>query len=248
MSPPSPCHSGKLEKQHAFTVTLTVYSSLKSKTKGKASVPKEVKSVKMKGVLNKHGQDHHMVLEKKCYPFRYIPRKTKGQCVSDAMDANNEVDYQKMVGKVSSIHPSMTKIFVDMKQVERLLLSECGDESSKSSGVGKNPKTSSCGPTDLDTHCAQQHIKLQQLHKNKHDEGWTYIGPMGPVTLMPAMILDWCHALEEGQATLHIPPNIESFNVANKATYLHPFRAAQYTSLAPQNCKLEPSNSHSEIQ
>ncbi|KAI6008941.1 hypothetical protein EDC04DRAFT_2581837, partial [Pisolithus marmoratus] len=38
-------------------------------------------------------------------------------------------------------------------------------------------------------------IKLQQLHKNEQDEGFTYIGPMGALPLTPVMILDWCHAL-----------------------------------------------------
>ncbi|KAI6024302.1 hypothetical protein EDC04DRAFT_2900257 [Pisolithus marmoratus] len=222
MSLPSPtCRSGELEKQYAFMVTLTVYSSLKSKMKGKTSVPKEVKSVKTKelsfplkvdnyldflqGVLDKHGQDHYKILERKWYSFKYVPPKTKGQ--------------HEMVGKVSSIHPSTTKIFVDMKQVEKLPLSESGDEGDESSNL---QKTSSCGATDLDLCLTRWHIKLQQLHKNKCDEGWTYIRPMGPVPLTPAMILDWCHALEEGQATLHMLPNIESFNIANKATCLHP--------------------------
>ncbi|KIK91253.1 hypothetical protein PAXRUDRAFT_149910 [Paxillus rubicundulus Ve08.2h10] len=36
------------------------------------------------------------------------------------------------------------------------------------------------------------------------------------------MVLDWCCALEEGQAMLKTPPNIESFNIANKAPVLHP--------------------------
>ncbi|KAI6046330.1 hypothetical protein EDC04DRAFT_2598139 [Pisolithus marmoratus] len=149
------------------------------------------------------------------------------------MDVDNEADYQEMVGKVSSIHPSMTKIFVDMKEVERLPLSKSGDESSESSDVGKILKPCLMpGPTDLDTHLSQWHITLQQLHKNECDEGWTYIGPMGPVPLMPAMILDWCCALEEGQATLPTPPNIESFNIANKATYLHPVCKVQVQALA----------------
>ncbi|KAI6027147.1 hypothetical protein EDC04DRAFT_2605910 [Pisolithus marmoratus] len=185
--PSATCHSGELEKQYAFTVTLMVYSSLKSKVKGKTSMPKEVKSVKTKelffplkvnnylgflqGVLNKHGQYHYKVSEKKCYPFKYVPPKTKGQCVGDAMDVHNEADYWEMVGKVSSVHPSTTKIFVNMKQVEKLPSSESGDESSESSDVGDHSKTSSHEATDLDSHLAWWQIKLQQLHKNECDEG-----------------------------------------------------------------------------
>ncbi|KAI6027146.1 hypothetical protein EDC04DRAFT_2605909 [Pisolithus marmoratus] len=45
--------------------------------------------------------------------------------------------------------------------------------------------------------------------------------PLGPIPLMPAMVHDWCLALEDGQATIAIPPNIESFNMANKVQVLH---------------------------
>ena len=48
---------------------------------------------------------------------------------------------------------------------------------------------------DLDTRLACWRIKLQKLYKNEHDEGLTYVGPMGPLCLTPAMVLDWCRAL-----------------------------------------------------
>ncbi|KAF8546132.1 hypothetical protein OG21DRAFT_1491548 [Imleria badia] len=41
------------------------------------------------------------------------------------------------------------------------------------------------------------------------------------------MILDWARGLEAGQATLHIPPNIDSFNPANKASIIHAKRLQQ---------------------
>ncbi|KIK13610.1 hypothetical protein PISMIDRAFT_118598 [Pisolithus microcarpus 441] len=131
MSSPSPtCHSGELEKQYAFMVTLMVYSSLKSKMKGKTSVLKEVKSIKTKelsfppkadnyldflqGILDKHGQDHYKISEKKQYSFKYIPPKTKGQCVGDVMDVDNEANYQEMVAMnpvpCSPLVPSPTQL------------------------------------------------------------------------------------------------------------------------------------------
>ncbi|KAI6130817.1 hypothetical protein EV401DRAFT_1884260 [Pisolithus croceorrhizus] len=86
---PTSTSVGELEKQYAFTVAFMVYSSLKSKMKGKTSVPKEVKSIKIKelsfplkvnnyldflqGILNKHGQDHYKVSERKWYSFKYVP-------------------------------------------------------------------------------------------------------------------------------------------------------------------------------
>ena len=47
------------------------------------------------------------------------------------------------------------------------------------------------------------------------------------------MVLDWAHALEEGQATLLVPPNIQSFNPANKVPFLHHARQASAQSLSP---------------
>ncbi|KIK81473.1 hypothetical protein PAXRUDRAFT_90623, partial [Paxillus rubicundulus Ve08.2h10] len=46
------------------------------------------------------------------------------------------------------------------------------------------------------------------------------------------MVLNWAHTLEEGQATLSMPPNIESFNPANKAPILHHVRRSSAQSVA----------------
>ncbi|KIK14137.1 hypothetical protein PISMIDRAFT_117552 [Pisolithus microcarpus 441] len=248
MSSPSP----ELEKQFSFAVALTVYSNLKKKMKGKASASKEVKSVKTKellfplrdsnylgflqSLLEKHGQDQYVVSDRRWYPFKFVPPKAKGQHVTDAMDVDNEADYQEMVGKIHGTNPSVTKIFIDMKHVEKLPSNESSNEVSEASGDDDNlvhSKTPSHGAADLDTCLIWWHVKLQRLHKNEHDEGFTYIGPMGPLALTPAMILDWCRALEEGQATLHTPPNIESFNMANKLMHLHPTCKAQAPAQPP---------------
>ncbi|KIK13577.1 hypothetical protein PISMIDRAFT_17902 [Pisolithus microcarpus 441] len=47
------------------------------------------------------------------------------------------------------------------------------------------------------------------------------------------MIRDWCLALEDGQATIATPPNIESFNIANKAPILHPMCKAAAQAAQP---------------
>ncbi|KAI6008940.1 hypothetical protein EDC04DRAFT_2906864 [Pisolithus marmoratus] len=156
MSSPSPTR--ELEKH------------LKKNTKGKASALKEVKSVKMKelffplqddnyllflqSILKKHGQDQYKVSVHKHYPFKFVPPKVKGQCVSDAMDVDNEVDYKEMVEKLHCNDSSTTKILVDMKQVRRLPLSESRDETSDASDGDNHLKSSSQGAGDLDTHLA----------------------------------------------------------------------------------------------
>ncbi|KAI6039442.1 hypothetical protein EDC04DRAFT_2895240 [Pisolithus marmoratus] len=149
------------------------------------------------------------------------------------MDVDNKADYKEMVGKLCHDKSRTIKILVDMKQVERLPSSESRDETSDPSDGDDNLKSSSHSAADLDTHLAQWWIKLQQLHKNEQNKGFTYVGPMGPILLTPAMILDWCHALEDGEATLRSPPNLESFNMANKVTYLHPMRKVQALAQPP---------------
>ncbi|KIN95228.1 hypothetical protein M404DRAFT_166340 [Pisolithus tinctorius Marx 270] len=113
MSSPSPIHSS--ERPHAFAVVLAVYSTIKKKGNGRGFPPKEGKSVKMKeilivvndgnyikfpkSILEKHGYDNYRVSEKKCYLFKFVPPQTKSQGASNAMDIDNEVDYQEMVKK-----------------------------------------------------------------------------------------------------------------------------------------------------
>jgi len=91
MSLPSPPQDS--EDEHAFSVSLTVYSKIKKVTKGKTT-SKEEKSIKTKelvfpinesnhldflrSILLKHGQKSYEVTEKKHYPFWYIPPKVKG--------------------------------------------------------------------------------------------------------------------------------------------------------------------------
>ncbi|KAI6038005.1 hypothetical protein EDC04DRAFT_2604413 [Pisolithus marmoratus] len=192
-----------LEKQHAFTIALTVYSSLKKNMKGKTSASKEHTQENM-GRTNTRSQSISAIPSSLCL---------QNQCISDAMDVNNENNYKEMVKKLHCNHSSTTKILIDMKQVKRLPLSESGDETSDASDEDDHlihgindplhktyhsihlQKSSSQGAGDLDTHLAQWQIKLQQLHKNEQDEGYTYIGPMGTLPLTPAMILDWCHTL-----------------------------------------------------
>ena len=40
------------------------------------------------------------------------------------------------------------------------------------------------------------HIMLQQKYKNEHDNRFTYIGPLGPISLTGPMILGWAHILK----------------------------------------------------
>ncbi|KAI6043801.1 hypothetical protein EDC04DRAFT_2599890 [Pisolithus marmoratus] len=113
-----------------------------------------------------------------------------------------------------------------MQQVEKLpqasksrgsRSSEDGDSEPTSDGPNRTSRKA-----DLDSCLTQWHLKLHKAYKNKSDEGLMYIGPHGPIPLMPAMVCNWCLALEDGQATIITPPNIESFNLANKAPILHP--------------------------
>ncbi|KAH0826292.1 hypothetical protein J3R83DRAFT_5769, partial [Lanmaoa asiatica] len=224
MSSPSPTRPS--EKPHSFAVVLTVYSA--SKRKSKTSV-KEEKSTKTKelafpidesnyvnflqSILEKHGQGHFKVSQKKSFPFKFVPPKAKTQRASDAIDVDNEADYKEMVNKIHAACPGATKIFVNMKHIEKLpSVDDSIDENTSESS--DNDDVQKVSSKDLGARLMRWRVKLERLYKNEDDEGMTYVGPRGPLPLTPNMILDWCRALEEGQATLNMPPNIESFNVA----------------------------------
>ncbi|KIK91171.1 hypothetical protein PAXRUDRAFT_150098, partial [Paxillus rubicundulus Ve08.2h10] len=93
---------------------------------------------------------------------------------------------------------------------------------------------------DLEVCLAQWCIKLAKIYKDSDDGHLTYIAPSGTtIPLTPVMVLDWAHALEEGQALLNMPPNIPSFDVANKALFLHKAHKAQAQKAASQSPPLD---------
>jgi hypothetical protein len=93
------------------------------------------------GLLEKHGQEWYKVLEECHFLFKYMLPKLKGsvlflsfslslmctsQCSGDGMDIDNESDYKEMVQKICEHDISSTKIFVDMKDVEKPLMLSAG--------------------------------------------------------------------------------------------------------------------------
>ncbi|KAN0091031.1 hypothetical protein V8E55_004597 [Tylopilus felleus] len=238
------------ERVHTFNVSLTVYTLLKKTTRGarKVTTVKEEKSVKVKelpfainednyinfltSLLEKHGQEQYKVSEKCCFPFKYVPLKSKGQHSGDGMAIDNESDYKEMVQKIREHDVSKTKVFVDMKDVEKLLMLSVGMVKDEEDETG--PIVEACGSkaSDMDMHLMRWRLMLQTCHKNEFGDGYTYIGLIGLVVLTPSLIMDWCHALIR-HATLSTPPNIESFNLVMKGTPLHQSQKAQLSQPAP---------------
>ncbi|KAG6377816.1 hypothetical protein JVT61DRAFT_14591 [Boletus reticuloceps] len=239
--------------QQSFSISLTVYSNIKKKlVKGKTSL-KEEKSTKTKellfapddsnyikflqAILLKHGLENYEVTEKKHFPLKYIPPKTKGQQMTDSIDVDNSTDYKEMVKKVLNDKPLIVKVFVDMRQVEKL------PHSSRSKGSGSSAEdsvassdsingTSTTKQIDLKNRLGRWRARLEKAHKNENDVGLTFVGPNGPIPLSPAMIRDWCLTLEDGHAMLTVPPNIESFRCFEQRT-----GPSLYTkSYAPVGC------------
>ncbi|KAG6380500.1 hypothetical protein JVT61DRAFT_8658 [Boletus reticuloceps] len=215
------------EAEQVFSISLTVYTKVKKTLRGKTT-SKEEKLMKTKelvfavkpsnyvdflqSILQKHGQDDYEVKARKHYPFRYTLPNMKGQRTVDAIDVDNVADYQEMVIK---------------KLPRAWASSNSGRNDSDSEGPsgGGDKAKSHSAKTEHDNHLGLWRLRLQKKHKNKHNDGMTYIGPFGALSLTQPMILDWAHAIEEGHATLDTPPNIDSFNTANKAPILHARRA-----------------------
>ncbi|KAI6163600.1 hypothetical protein EDD17DRAFT_1428783, partial [Pisolithus thermaeus] len=147
-------------------------------------------------ILRKHGLMNYQVTEKKHFLLKYIPPKRIG----DAIDVDNQNDYREMVKKVSDEAVPVVKVFVDMRQVEKLpQVSQAAG-----SGSGNDSEHTTDGDTespthtkkaDLDQRLARWCLKLEKMYRNEHDEGLTYVGPLGAIPLTPAMIRDWCLAL-----------------------------------------------------
>ncbi|KIK18458.1 hypothetical protein PISMIDRAFT_14367 [Pisolithus microcarpus 441] len=169
----------------------------------------------LQAILCKHGLEDYVVSERKHFPLKYVLPKARGQWLSDAINVDNLADYREMVEKLSQTSKSKGSG------------SSEDDESEPASDSAKTRKA------DLDSHLARWRLKLHRVYKNENDEGLTYIGPQGPIPLMPAMVCDWCLALEDGQATITTPLNIESFNLANKVPFLHPACKAAAQPVTP---------------
>ncbi|KAF9231874.1 hypothetical protein BU15DRAFT_67972 [Melanogaster broomeanus] len=182
--------------------------------------------------LTKHNQGQFKITEAKRYAFKYvIDIKRK---VSDAMDVDNAGDYKEMVKKINDERPTIVKIFIDMKDVEKLPRgTKPADEDETGSTDDEQLMAASGSVSDLDLRLARWRTMLEKKYWNDHGNGLTYVGPLGVLTLTPAMILDWCRALKAGKATLSTPPNIDSFNIAHKALALHPARKAMLSAPPP---------------
>ncbi|KIO15009.1 hypothetical protein M404DRAFT_17863 [Pisolithus tinctorius Marx 270] len=223
MSLPSQSPTPYTEKLHSFTILLSVYGP-KKKEKGKTTPKATMKKKELtfavndtnyldflQHVLDKHGQGQYRVSSSKHFPFKFVLPKVQ----SNAINVNNKVDYKDMVKRICSIHPGPTKIYVNTKHVEKLPTIDGSGDKSNSSGEDSGKKKHS----DLDMHLAWWRMKLLSQYKNENNEGMTYVRPVGPIPLSPAM--------DEGQAMLSVPQNLESFNWSNKVPFLHPAHKVQ---------------------
>lgn len=132
----------------------------------------------------------------------------------DGMDVDNESDYKEMVQKIHEHGISSTKIFIDIKDVEKLPMLSAGgtvedeeDETApiaEASAVRTSPshatwalilQIQSSKVSDMDARLMRFRLMLQTRYKNEFDDGYTYVGPTGLVTLTPSLMMDWCRAL-----------------------------------------------------
>ncbi|KAG2145726.1 hypothetical protein BD769DRAFT_1382611 [Suillus cothurnatus] len=72
-------------------------------------------------MLAKHNKSVYKVTKKKRYTFKYLPGASRSR--TEAMDVDNKNDYAEMVKKIISKKLKKIKIFIDMKNVEKLPVS-----------------------------------------------------------------------------------------------------------------------------
>ena len=168
MSSPSPTRPSEKAHSFAVVLTVYVSKKNKSKTVKEEKSTKTKELVFridennyidfLQSILKKHGQGHFKVSEKKHFPFKFVPPKAKrsvcyfpptfadfnlvttyfSQCVNDAIDVDNKADYAEMVKKIHARNPGTTKIYVDMKHIEKIPLADDSDGGSNESSEDDN--------------------------------------------------------------------------------------------------------------
>ncbi|KAF9233020.1 hypothetical protein BU15DRAFT_66950 [Melanogaster broomeanus] len=266
-----------------LVIHLDTYTATSVSNGGKTKT-KETKSTKVKEVtitltasnyldllttmLAKHGKDTYKVTEKKSYSFKYLLPPAKASVYSsyrgDAMDVDNAADFVDMAKKIIESKPSKVKVFIDMKEVEKLPLrakTRVGntdvDGSDEDHNEDDSTGDSNTGPgSDLERAIAHFRRLIIKQWGNEYDNSVTYLHPTGvDIPCTPLMIRDWAIAMvwtqsaeievHEGTATKLQPPNIQSFDLQKTAVALIPTRRLH--TPAPAASNITPTPSSSEI-
>ncbi|KAG1732004.1 uncharacterized protein EDB91DRAFT_1058406 [Suillus paluster] len=248
----SPSDSPEMpEFKATFIIHLDTYTKTTTESNGKAKA-KEVKSTKVKElvfqiskhnyikflttILAKHDKSHHRVTERKKYSFKYYLGNSRGQVIfvrAEAMDVDNEADYAEMAKKLISKEPRKVKVFIDMKNVEKLPTT--GDTASQDSGASDDDEIAvTDNATELDHEIARFCRLIIKKWGNKYDNSVTYIHQSDmEIPCTPAMIKDWAHGMYDGEATTMVPPNIPSFDPMKREAPLHPMCCSMAAAATP---------------
>ncbi|KAG1736185.1 hypothetical protein EDB19DRAFT_1830002 [Suillus lakei] len=173
-------------------------------------------------------------------------KEVKSTNRAEAMDVNNEADYAEMAKKLISEEPRKVKVFINMKNVEKLPVSTqnemTGDTASQDSGASDDDEIAVVdNATELDHEIARFRRLIIKKWGNEYDNSVTYIHQSGmEIPCTPAMIKDWAHRMYEirtikydGEATTMVPPNIPSFDPMKREAPLHPMRRSMAAAATP---------------
>ncbi|KAG2139855.1 uncharacterized protein EDB93DRAFT_1330226 [Suillus bovinus] len=205
-----------------FVVNLDTYAKNSTENNGKTKV-KEVKSTKVKEVvfhvsapnyleflttmLAKHDKSLYKVTEKKRYTFKYLPGASRSR--TEAMDVDNKNDYAEMAKKIISEKLKKIKIFIDMKNVEKLPVStheaslenfsSLGNAATNESGESEDEETVlvvETGASELEREIARYRQLIIKKWGNDYDNLIMYIHASGmEIPCTPAMVKDWARAM-----------------------------------------------------
>ena len=149
MSSPTPEVDDSTQQSFSISLTVyskIKKTSVKGKTTSKEEKSTKMKELLfapnnsnyvefLQAILLKHGLEIYEVTEKKHFPLKYIPPKAKAyifhdggngtnfsirQRVTDAIDVDNVSDYKEMVKKITNEKPSIVKVFVDTRHINKL--------------------------------------------------------------------------------------------------------------------------------
>ncbi|KAG2112368.1 uncharacterized protein F5147DRAFT_651002 [Suillus discolor] len=147
------------------------------------------------------------------------------------MDVDNKEDYAEMAKKLISEEPQKVKVFVDMKNVEKLPVSTARNEVIWQAKIAEH-----------------QMMRLLIIKKwgNSYDNSVTYVHQSGmEIPCTPAMIKDWARTMYDGEATTTVPPNIPYFDPAKCEPALHPMRRSTVVTSTPASTSINTTDINS---
>ncbi|THU79406.1 hypothetical protein K435DRAFT_875502 [Dendrothele bispora CBS 962.96] len=227
--------AGKKTKEQKVTKTKEIEHVFESTVDGYVDL--------MKKMLARHDVTILKVSETMTFPFKVqVPPDTHVSLhllKHGSTDVDNYQDYTDIVSKVLQKQPSKSiTIYIDVKLIKK------AKKGQKDSDEDITDDENEIGPTSLtplEKAVAEKRNLLEKMYGNPNDNSCFYkcavTGDLIPLT--PIMMAEWACAMVDNKATVQTPPNMLTFDPANRRSSLrssHRHSSSSMSSDASANC------------